>query len=148
MLKEKGKQAAGVKLLSSSRRFFLGNIWTWFRVLIFGIVLYPLIRFINHSIPPRPREIRITKVVKIGGFLLEKEFVLFMSVEGPFAVSRKCTHMGCCLEFLALEEQFVCPCHQSRFAMDGRRLAGPARLDLPRLTVRELDNLAGYVVTL
>jgi Rieske Fe-S protein len=37
-----------------------------------------------------------------------------------------CPHMGCTLAFVKASDKFVCPCHKSAFALDGRRLAGPA----------------------
>ena len=42
------------------------------------------------------------------------------------AVSLRCTHMGCLLRFNAAERSWDCPCHGSRFAVDGTVLEGPA----------------------
>jgi glycine/D-amino acid oxidase-like deaminating enzyme/nitrite reductase/ring-hydroxylating ferredoxin subunit len=41
-------------------------------------------------------------------------------------VSLRCTHMGCLLRFNAAERSWDCPCHGSRFAVDGSVLEGPA----------------------
>ncbi|MBT2443205.1 FAD-dependent oxidoreductase [Streptomyces sp. ISL-36] len=38
----------------------------------------------------------------------------------------RCTHMGCELGFNDAENTWECPCHGSRFAVDGRVLQGPA----------------------
>jgi nitrite reductase/ring-hydroxylating ferredoxin subunit len=47
------------------------------------------------------------------------------------AVSLRCTHMGCLLRFNAAERSWDCPCHGSRFDVDGTVLEGPAVEPLP-----------------
>jgi len=42
------------------------------------------------------------------------------------AVSLRCTHLGCLLRFNSAEVSWDCPCHGSRFGVDGRVLEGPA----------------------
>ncbi len=49
------------------------------------------------------------------------------------AVSAICPHMGCVLAWNAVETSWDCPCHGSRFAVDGRLLHGPAVKDLETL---------------
>jgi glycine/D-amino acid oxidase-like deaminating enzyme/nitrite reductase/ring-hydroxylating ferredoxin subunit len=51
-------------------------------------------------------------------------------------VSLRCTHLGCLLRFNAAERSWDCPCHGSRFGVDGEVLEGPAvaPLDAPRST--------------
>jgi glycine/D-amino acid oxidase-like deaminating enzyme/nitrite reductase/ring-hydroxylating ferredoxin subunit len=46
------------------------------------------------------------------------------------AVSPTCTHLGCQVKFNAAERSWDCPCHGSRFDVDGRVLEGPAVKDL------------------
>jgi len=46
------------------------------------------------------------------------------------AVSPKCPHMGCQLEWNPEEQSWDCPCHGSRFDVCGRLLEGPAQTDL------------------
>jgi glycine/D-amino acid oxidase-like deaminating enzyme/nitrite reductase/ring-hydroxylating ferredoxin subunit len=48
------------------------------------------------------------------------------------AVSLRCTHLGCLVRFNAAERSWDCPCHGSRFAMDGSVLEGPAVRPLDR----------------
>ncbi|MGH2801930.1 MAG: Rieske 2Fe-2S domain-containing protein [Thermoleophilaceae bacterium] len=47
-------------------------------------------------------------------------------------VSLRCTHLGCLVHFNAAERSWDCPCHGSRFGVDGKVLAGPANDPLPR----------------
>ncbi|WP_028059867.1 FAD-dependent oxidoreductase [Candidatus Solirubrobacter pratensis] len=42
------------------------------------------------------------------------------------AVSLRCTHLGCLVRFNRAERSWDCPCHGSRFDVDGSVLEGPA----------------------
>jgi glycine/D-amino acid oxidase-like deaminating enzyme/nitrite reductase/ring-hydroxylating ferredoxin subunit len=53
------------------------------------------------------------------------------------AVSTRCTHLGCQVNWNAAERSWDCACHGSRFAPDGTVLHGPAVHRLERKPVRE-----------
>jgi Rieske Fe-S protein len=48
------------------------------------------------------------------------------------AVAPDCTHLGCRVSFNTAERSWDCPCHGSRFDVDGRVIQGPAVRDLER----------------
>jgi 3-phenylpropionate/trans-cinnamate dioxygenase ferredoxin reductase subunit len=48
------------------------------------------------------------------------------------AVSAVCTHLGCLVEWNGAEQSWDCPCHGSRFRIDGSIIQGPAKRDLER----------------
>ena len=52
--------------------------------------------------------------------------------DSAHAVSIRCTHLGCLLRFNSAERSWDCPCHGSRFDVDGAVLEGPATEPLER----------------
>ncbi|HUQ16976.1 MAG TPA: Rieske 2Fe-2S domain-containing protein [Candidatus Saccharimonadales bacterium] len=45
----------------------------------------------------------------------EGHFFLLHAPGAVVAAYRKCTHLGCAVPYVAAEDQFHCPCHQSRY---------------------------------
>ncbi len=53
-----------------------------------------------------------------------------------YALSAVCTHLGCITRFRSDERVIACPCHGSRFDLEGNVVHGPAPRPLPWLEVR------------
>lgn len=70
-------------------------------------------------------------IVSDGG----SEWATYVDEEGTaHAVSPTCTHQGCLVAFNSVEKAWECPCHGSRFDLDGEVLQGPATRPLKRRT--------------
>ncbi|MBE2221662.1 MAG: Rieske (2Fe-2S) protein [Anaerolineae bacterium] len=65
-------------------------------------------------------------------------FYLVRSHDGGFlAVYRRCTHLGCTVEWEAQENRFFCPCHASSFDLVGNveNTPAPRALDTFPITI-------------
>lgn len=52
------------------------------------------------------------------------------------AFGPQCTHLGCAYHWDDRKDQFLCPCHNSLFAMDGKVISGPAPRPLDRYATK------------
>lgn len=72
-------------------------------------------------------------------------FYLVQTEDGLLALRQVCAHLDCLLGWDQQSRRFLCPCHGSQFAADGRVLSGPATRSLDRFTVR-LTTAEGEIV--
>jgi cytochrome b6-f complex iron-sulfur subunit len=56
-------------------------------------------------------------------------------IVGIAAIYKVCTHLGCIYTWTASNNRFECPCHGSKYRLDGRRIEAPAPRDLDRFKV-------------
>ena len=54
--------------------------------------------------------------------------------------AQNCSHLGCSVAFNTDAKTFDCPCHGSRFHIDGTVLRGPAAYPLSHLTWKQGDS--------
>jgi Rieske Fe-S protein len=74
-------------------------------------------------------------IVKLGA----EKVAAYREVGGAFrAVSPICTHLACVVAFNAAETTWDCPCHGSRFDLDGNIIEGPAVRNLPKVDLPEV----------
>lgn len=109
--------------------------------------LYPIIRFLGFNVPRKPRIIEVPNTLGAGTFHTAHDFILFDDGTDAWAISRRCTHLGCSVNYHEKEKIIECPCHQSRFATTGEVLHGPATKNLAQYKVEKLDA-GGYIVTI
>lgn len=69
------------------------------------------------------------RIIKVRG----KKVAVYKDNTGKiFAMSPKCTHMGCTVNWNGTEKTWDCPCHGSRYNYDGKVIHGPALRDLKK----------------
>ncbi|MGH8855631.1 MAG: FAD-dependent oxidoreductase, partial [Telluria sp.] len=56
---------------------------------------------------------------------------------GLHALSAKCTHLGCAVHWNSAEHSWDCPCHASRFDIEGQVLHGPASAPLEKIELAD-----------
>ena len=60
-------------------------------------------------------------------------------IRGVAAVYKVCTHLGCIYAWIPANNRFECPCHGSKYRLDGRRIESPAPRTLDRFRVIAFD---------
>ena len=56
------------------------------------------------------------------------------------ARSAVCPHLGCAVAFDRGQNNYLCPCHDSRFALDGAKLSGPSERGLDQLPLQIVNG--------
>jgi glycine/D-amino acid oxidase-like deaminating enzyme/nitrite reductase/ring-hydroxylating ferredoxin subunit len=89
---------------------------------------FPMHLVTDHLHPPEARTLADVlpgegKTVRVKG----ERLAVYRDAEGGLhAVSSVCTHLGCVVKFNRAEKTWDCPCHGSRFGIEGEVLDGPA----------------------
>jgi cytochrome b6-f complex iron-sulfur subunit len=102
-----------------------------------------LVRFLGYqSDPGPPSEFDLGEAAKypVGSRVVRADIpaVIYNRAGVITAYSLTCTHLGCTVEEDG--EAFACPCHGSRYNIDGEVLKGPAQKPLRRLEVELLED--------
>jgi menaquinol-cytochrome c reductase iron-sulfur subunit len=58
-------------------------------------------------------------VTSFGVFVIKRSDTEFL------VLSNKCTHLGCSVNWKDDRQEFICPCHDAQFALDGSVVGGP-----------------------
>lgn len=112
-----------------SRRDFLTNLGFGAFLTFIGALAAMFARFLTPNLvtpAPGPVEIGMPDEYALGSltYIEPARVYLGRDARGFYAIVAICTHLGCTPRLDA--DEFVCPCHGSRFARDGRVLAAPA----------------------
>ena len=136
----------------AGRRGVLGAILGTGVLGLIGSVVYPVWRFVFP-----PRDVRVAEEAVVAG--QEADFppnsgrlimfggepaMVLRTPEGEYrAFLGTCTHLACTVEYRPDLQQIYCACHDGRFDLTGRNVAGPP----PRpLTVLEVQLREGEVL--
>ncbi len=97
---------------------------------------------------PQPAEVTILPgdVPQAGSNPLRNapgRFYLINNGDGLLALSTRCTHQGCNVDWESDKSRFHCPCHGSTFDLNGVETGGPAPrpLDLMTVTVQADESV-------
>jgi cytochrome b6-f complex iron-sulfur subunit len=98
----------------------------------------------NRTSAAAHRSIRIA-TPKADGVSFHGPVILRKTGAQLIALSARCPHLGCHIERVE-GDSLICPCHGSKFSLQGKRLLGPSQKDLPRLPIRQEDGGATIVI--
>ncbi len=113
--------------------------------LLAGGFSYPVGKFLFFSDSPNKKLILSLKNINDGiTYLKSNQIFIYKNNTQVDVYDAHCTHMGCILNFTNDSKQFNCPCHKSRFDIDGKRLRGPAKRDLDKI-VFQIKNKTLYI---
>ena len=71
--------------------------------------------------------------------LMQKSADEAEDIVGVAAIYKVCTHLGCIYAWTSANNRFECPCHGSKYRLDGRRIESPAPRTLDRFRMEFLD---------
>jgi Rieske Fe-S protein len=122
-----------------SRRDFLKTARNGLLTLSGLLGLGALVRFLSYqSQPPTPTEFVLGApgdyALGTRNLLPQVPAMLIHSAAGFTALSLVCPHLGCTVE--PQPDGFSCPCHGSRFGLQGQMVRGPAGKALTVLRVK------------
>lgn len=111
-----------------SRKQFIANLG-W--LVAIPYMLFAGLSFKQSARVNRAKSIRIPLEVN-NGVTFRDELIVVKDNNSVQFLSSKCTHLGCRIYSLD-ENELVCPCHGSRFSLDGQCVKGPAKEPLQKL---------------
>jgi menaquinol-cytochrome c reductase iron-sulfur subunit len=77
-----------------------------------------------------------------GGYVIRKS-------EDPkdiLILSSRCTHLGCTVNWQQAAKEFICPCHDAKFSLEGLVLDGPPPRPLNRYTDFKVDENGNLLI--
>lgn len=117
-----------------SRRIFINSLLKIGVAGFLGSVLYPLFQYMR---PPKQREVEVTalSIGKVTDFDLDsskiirfgnKPVIVIRTKSDVFkAFSASCTHLDCTVQYRKDMETIWCACHNGKYDLTGRNIAGP-----------------------
>lgn len=134
------------------RRSFLDYLLGSSAVATLAAIFYPIIRFM---VPPQVVEAQQNSVVaaknaeiapntgKIFKFGSKPGIVIRTETGEVKAFSASCTHLDCIVQYDPASKQIVCACHNGKYDLSGKNVAGPPPRPLEEFTV----NVKGDDIT-
>lgn len=124
-----------METIAGSRRWFIGSL------IFIPLFVSGIWRYLKPDTVKKKRVLTIllTDIPTNGALVFRESRVVIMRNEHDVsAFSLICTHLGCTLTVTPTD--MVCPCHGSRFSLNGKVVKGPAGSPLTRLGVELSGN--------
>ncbi len=127
-----------------SRREILAWVVNWSWIAPLALSMAQMVRFMRFY-PPNAALSRIPlgdvgAIVTFPAYLEQGRVWLLKDAGGLYALDAICTHLGCIVGQGKAGAAFECPCHGSRFAIDGSVTNGPATKPLRHLQLARGDD--------
>lgn len=132
---ETSTQPSGPESRGLSRRTLLNGLLGTSLAGWLATAFFPVLRYLSplresRNTDEAELDAKARQEVAAAGFAIvpfgsERVLVLRDARGGLRAVSAKCTHEGCTVQYKADEALIWCACHNGRFDLDGRVLSGP-----------------------
>ncbi len=139
-----------------SRRGFLNWIIRGGLLALLGAIFYPIYRFV---VPPPIAEAKVSQVTldfkvsdlqetpedfKIFKFGRDLGIILVTPEGEVKAFSAICTHLSCTVQYRPDQAIIWCACHNGKYDLQGRNIAGPPPRPLEEYTVH-VDETTGEI---
>lgn len=115
------KENEWIELMNPLRTNGLNNIKEYTKN-----TLYSLKSFIGNKIIKNKDWYDNVVYTKIEG----KNVAIYNDGQKKYRVYSTCPHLGCTLIFNEVEKTWDCPCHASRFSLEGKCIKGPSRYNI------------------
>jgi cytochrome b6-f complex iron-sulfur subunit len=120
----------------TSRRSFFKKVWGWLAVVAGVEMTAVALSFLGAGSKKQKQqtegnftEIATVEDIPKGAVFPYRSgrlYICHLQDDGFLAVSIRCTHLGCSIEWNKEKQQFLCPCHHSMFDLKGEVLNPPA----------------------
>jgi glycine/D-amino acid oxidase-like deaminating enzyme/Rieske Fe-S protein len=133
-----GETNPWAELFDAGRTKIKGGLWDYLR----ENKDYPYYLIRDRFAGPSGKSLRAIRrgrgeVIEVNG----QPAAVYRGLDSQIYVrSATCTHMGCYVHFNDAEHTWDCPCHGSRFKVNGEVLAGPAEDPLAPIESKEKDG--------
>ena len=131
--------ASGVQVAAPSRREFLFYIWGASIALILGEVgaitvwfMFPRFKEgeFGGTFSFNPEELPAAGTTPVS--VPAGRFHIARTEQGLYTLYGVCTHLGCLPKWVPTNNRFECPCHGSKYELNGQWIEGPAPRGLDR----------------
>jgi cytochrome b6-f complex iron-sulfur subunit len=132
------------KLKQITRRNFFSRFFYSLLTLQIGYLFFRVLKpdksTVNQKSLYEAGQLSFFEKGRLYPFSSENFFLYCLDDGGFLALSSKCTHLGCAIQYQPGNQRFECPCHASAFNKTGEVLSPPATRTLDCFRVKIEDK--------